>query len=141
MTRQTMNESSSRHQRTLSEWTSGAIRSMLRSSDPIAVYGQQDVVIKDRIKARLSQYHRPTLRSLLMVALLTVAVVIVFPAPIVFLPLAGIALIVVLTLKEARLARLKEAVFHFDTPQDETGASPVPRPDGNHGSPYSHGSS
>jgi len=44
-----MEGSSSRHQRTLSEWTSGAIRSMLRSSDPIAVYGQQEGVRNESV--------------------------------------------------------------------------------------------
>lgn len=127
-----MEESNRRHQRTLDEWASGAIRSMLRSSDPIAVYDQQDNVIKDRVKTRLSQYRRATMRSLVPVALLTVAAVIVFPAPIVFLPLAGVALIVALTLKQDRLGRLKDAVFRFDPPPHETAASTETRPDGHH---------
>ena len=51
-----------RHQRTLSEWTTRAIRSMLRSSDPATAFAQQDGVIKDRIRNELGQHRRATLR-------------------------------------------------------------------------------
>jgi hypothetical protein len=103
-----------RHQRTLREWTGHAIRSMLRSSDPAAIYDQQDVVIKHRIKNQLSQHRRATLRALLPIVLLAAGVAIAVPAPVVILPLAGIALVFIITLREDRLARLYEVIQRID---------------------------
>lgn len=114
MTERAMNGSTERHQRTLKEWTHSAIRAMLRSPDPIAVYSQQDRVIRDRIESQLSQHRRATLGSLATIALLAVGVVIIVPAPLVFLPLGGVALILIITLREHRLARLGEAVCRFE---------------------------
>ncbi|EIC07047.1 MAG: hypothetical protein CL820_03130 [Croceicoccus sp.] len=107
-----------RHQRTLSEWTTRAIRSMLRSSDPATAFAQQDGVIKDRIRNELGQHRRATLRVILPIVLLAVGVVIVVPAPIVLLPLAGIAVVFVIIVREDRLARLHEAIQRVDPDED-----------------------
>lgn len=114
MTGQVAHAGKERHQRTLKEWTHSAIRAMLRSPDPIAVYSQQDRVIKDRIKSQLGEHRRITLGSLSTIALLAVGVVVIVPAPLVFLPLGGVALILIITLRQHRLARLGEAVRRFE---------------------------
>jgi hypothetical protein len=106
-----MNESRERHQRTLSDWTRTAIRTMLRSPDPIGVYSQQDEVIKDCIRMRLGQYRRASPGTLLPIVLLGVAVAIVIPAPVVFLPLAGVALVLAFSWHEDRLARLNDTIL------------------------------
>lgn len=122
--------SQDRHQRTLSDWAHSAIRSMLSSPDPIAIYVRQDAVIRTRIRTQLGYSHHAqivVISSALILAAMTVVVILAQPAPpllLIALPIGGIALVLSASWRSHRRARLKELIEqHEATDAASTHAS------------------